>query len=301
MKKSVLFSLTIIFVLLLCACGKKDNTVKTKQNQPNEVVNSEKQEEDSAQNQSNDVAAPSEVVAPQEPAGEPVQIPSQSQNVSAPSNPSPKDNFLAAASVMGDYVTEMRENETSAKEKYVGKIYRLTGYVLGIHEDRAEISDFTVYLSKEELSQLTLKQRVTVVGKIDSLAKRTPEQMDHTPDIPKTEFHGVMSTAFFVTDTSTISGKLHFGYLKFVYESGKIEHNFGKKEYWSIRLDDAEGNTFYIRDTIPVNHVIGQEITSITLCGRTMHFGDKITISGKAYWGYDIACIKEVNLVSVDN
>lgn len=216
-----------------------------------------------------------------------------------------KEEMLACAVEIDDYASEMAENKLRAEEKYIGNVFYVTGGVSNIQSDCVDVGDFTVSLPTEEIIQLSSGQRITVVGRIDSLTAEESQEMYDGWSFTNTTYHGVMSNAYFVNDTYELSGTLIFYYKDLYGMNGKLErHNYGNPDYWEFGLDMVDDNViavgYSMKEDIPVNHVMGENIDTITISGTELHNKDKITVSAKIFYdnGY---ILKDVELISVDN
>ena len=96
---------------------------------------------------------------------------------------------------------ELVENIAKVKEQYVGKNYKVTGYVAYIMEDHVDlggIGGVRVYLSSDELAKLEQGTYVTVVGEFN----------DIVTDAFSGNIYITMKNAYFVTDEIEIEGKI---------------------------------------------------------------------------------------------
>ena len=216
-----------------------------------------------------------------------------------------KEEMLACAVEMDDYASEMAENKLRAEEKYIGNVFYVTGGVSNIQSDCVDVGDFTVSLPTEEIMQLSSGQRITVVGRLDSLTAEESQEMYDGWSFTNTAYHGVMSNAYFVNDTYELSGTLIFYYMDLYGVDGKLkQHNYGDPDYWAFGLDMVDDNViaveYSMKEDIPVDHVIGEDIDTVTISGTELHNKDKITVSAKILYnnGYTL---KDVELISVDN
>lgn len=202
-----------------------------------------------------------------------------------------KEEMLQKAVEIDDYRTEMIENLARAEEKYVGNIYYITGLVSDIGKNRLNVGDFTVYLPTEDIMKVSTGQKITVVGKIDSIA------------YDQQQCSGVMSDAYFVTDISEVTGILTFYYMKMMDIDGRNHNRDGNPAAWVIGLDMSDDNVIEVnydmKESILVNHVEGQNITAVQFGGQELANKTRITVSGKVFYENGGYVIKEAELVSV--
>lgn len=212
-----------------------------------------------------------------------------------------KEEMLATAVEMDDYAKEMEENKLRAEAKYIGNNYLVTGFVSNIESGHVDVGNFTVALPAEDIIQLTAGQKITVVGKIDSLVEETSQQTAMGTSYTETEYRGEMSNGYFVTDTFELSGTLIFYYKDLIDIDGRRRQNPGDKKYWTFGLDMVDNNvvavTYSMAEDIPVEHIPGKTIQTVTISNQELHNKDKITISAKIF-GKEL---QDIELISIDN
>lgn len=201
-----------------------------------------------------------------------------------------KDEMLADAVEIDDYEAEFADNKLRAEEKYVGNIYLVTGVVTGIESEYIEIDclistgfgTISVPLPKEDLMMLTTGQRVKIVGQFDSF---TEEEVDLGYGYTDTTYNGVMTNGYLVSDTFEMSGLLRMYYVSFRDINGNVSDQFGDESAWSIGLDITDDNVlavnYSLKNEIPVEHVLGQNVTSVQFGGQEIENLTKITVSAK--------------------
>lgn len=214
-----------------------------------------------------------------------------------------KDEMMQCAVEIDDYKSAMQENKARAEATYIGNVYYITGKVSNIESDHIDVGDFTVYLPREDIMQVSKGQQIKVVGKIDSLSYETvSDGWGGYYD----ECTGVMSSAYFVTDRFDVNGTLIMYYISLRDINGKTDNRYGVESAWEIGLDvvpDATREVYYhMEDEIPVNHVLGQKITTVEFGGQELKDGSQITVSAKLFWDANLKgyVLKEAELVSVN-
>lgn len=101
-----------------------------------------------------------------------------------------------------DLRTDIRENKARAEQAYIGNYYMITDFIREIDTDYIAMSDFYVYLPKEELLELNRYEKVTVVGKIDTLSGAPILEIDKRNN--RTIFE--IKDAHYVTNAHEITG-----------------------------------------------------------------------------------------------
>lgn len=250
MKRTISLLLALVLTLSLCACGG-----------------------------SNETSAPEEVQAPEtmeETAPEVVLL--------------TKDEILADAVEIGDYAAEFISNKLRAEETFIGKNFLVTGTVAEIQREYIVLTPFnnsgvgtmTVEMPTEEIMNLTTGQRIQIVGKFDSYAE---EEVDFGYGFTETAFNPLMTNGYLVKDVFEIRGIFRMYYMSLRDINGKTHMQWGEESAWSIGLDLSDDNVisveFSMKDQIPVEHVPGQDITSIEFCGFEIHDQDWVTVSAK--------------------
>ena len=113
---------------------------------------------------------------------------------------------------------------------------------------------------------------------------------------------GVMSNAYFVTDITEVTGTLTFYYMMLRDINGRNQNRDGNPEAWVIGLDMSDDNVteinYHMEESIPVNHVAGQNITTVQFGGQELANKTKTTVSGKVFYENDDYVIKDAELVS---
>lgn len=222
-----------------------------------------------------------------------------------------KEEMLAIAEeyTVIDIHNDSVKNLARAKQKYCNKTILLTGVVYDILEDHVELltSNYMyinshivdVYLPLDELVLVESGQRITVVGTI------TDDIIDKSESIGQRTYntkHYQMHNAYFVNDIYELTGTLRFYYMEYMDSNGKIHNRDGLPEEWVIGLaesDDSGVIRYHMEDSIPVNHVVGQTMTTVTFCDQKLRNYSKITVSGKILYKGDKIYLKEAELISV--
>ncbi len=201
-----------------------------------------------------------------------------------------KEEMLADAVEIDDYEAEFADNKLRAEEKYVGNIYLVTGSITSIESEYIEIDSListgfgtiSVALPREDLMTLTTGQRIEIVGQFESFVE---EEIDVGYGYTEKTYNGVMTNGYVVSDTFEISGLLRMYYVSFRDINGRVSDQYGDESAWSIGLDTTDDNvlavTYSLKDEIPVEHVPGQNITSVQFGGQEIENLTKITVSAK--------------------
>lgn len=274
MKKTILLLLALVLCLSMCACG--GNAATQTDVSAEETVSQPDIEHDSSETE-----ATAENTVPEEPQ-------------------MTKEEMLQVAVEIDDYRTEMMDNIARAEAKYVGNVYYITGHVSDISNDHLNVGDFTVYLPTEDIIKVSTGQKITVVGKIDSVSY---DEISDGWGGYILQCSGVMSNAYFVTDITEVTGTLTFYYMKLLDINGINQNRDGNPEAWVIGLDMSDDNVteinYHMEESIPVNHVAGQNITTVQFGGQELANKTRITVSGKVFYDNGDYVIKEAELVSV--
>lgn len=219
----------------------------------------------------------------------------------------PKDDLLAEAVEIGDFAAVFSANKLRAEEEYVGNVYYLTGSITAIESDHILLSSIRndamglgsamVMMPAEELIALTTGQRITVVGKVDAFSEN---DMDLGYGFSQKTYQIHMVSGYMVTDRFELSGKLLFYYMNLLDIDGRQHQNFGDPEYWAFGLDMTDDNviavTYSMKNDIPVEHVMGQNLDRVVISGTPLKNGTRITVSARIF-GSDL---RDVELVSID-
>lgn len=211
-----------------------------------------------------------------------------------------KEEMLEKAVEIDDYSSEMVANIVRAEAKYVGNIYYVTGLVNDITKDHLNVGDFTVYLPTEDILKLSTGQKITVVGRIDSIG------LEESGDPFGGSFKQcalVMKNAYFVTDITEVTGYVTFYYMMLMDIDGRNHNRDGNPEAWVAGLDLTDDNVievnYHMEDSIPVEHISGKSITSVQFGGQELTNGMRITVSGKVFQQNGDYVIEDAELVSV--
>lgn len=148
-----------------------------------------------------------------------------------------KEEMLAQAVEIDNLFDALDENPVKANEKYVGNIYLITGSVTNISSDKINIGAYSVPLSKEEILELDNEQRVTVVGKIESISWENGET------------HGVyLSNSYLVTgyyDTKGCLQEINNSY-KPAWNFLTPENNICKLVYFADGVDPSSLESYNV-------------------------------------------------------
>ena len=82
-----------------------------------------------------------------------------------------KEEMLETATALNlaELRNEFNENKVRAESTYIGNIFTFTDFVREIGTDCIAMSNFYVYLPKEEIIELNRYDMITIVGRIDNL------------------------------------------------------------------------------------------------------------------------------------
>ena len=170
------------------------------------------------------------------------------------------------------------ENKLNAEETYCGKLYQVTGYVQSIEAEYAVIgaldsplgnsapavgdgkpTSVDVYLSEEELKQLSTNEVVNVVGELTSI-----DPSGYT-----------MENACYVDNVITLTGEI----TNFVIDTGLNQHIMLVEE----KVPEYGGGMSYREYEYQVASVTAFEnMEEVTIDGVTAAEGDTVTITGTA-------------------
>lgn len=205
-----------------------------------------------------------------------------------------KEEMLANAVEIDDYEEEFESNKLRAEEKYIGNNYLVVGNIVSIESTHIEIKSIvnnteslgiiSVSLPEEDIMKLTTGQRVQVLGHFEAF---TEEEMVVGTTIPQTYYiyNGVMTNGYVITDIFEFSGLLRMSYLSYRDINGKVHQRYGDPSAWQIGLDTTDDNVLAVdlsmENEIPVDHILGQNITSVQFGGQEIANGTKITVSAK--------------------
>ena len=203
-----------------------------------------------------------------------------------------KDEMLASAVEIDNYEAEFASNKLRAEEKYIGNNYLVVGNIVGIESTHIEIQSIvdnsvslgiiSVSLPEEDLMKLTTGQRVQIVGNFESFSE---EEKDWGYGFTETIYNGVMTNGYVVADTFEFSGLLRMYYVDYRDIDGRVHHQYGDPSAWNIGLDTTDDNLLSVNlsmvNEIPVDHIEGQDITSVQFGGQEIANKTKITVSAK--------------------
>lgn len=140
-------------------------------------------------------------------------------------------------------ISDVISNKAKAEDLYVGKIFKVSGYVRNIDSNFCSLDedDLRVYLEKDILTKLTQGERITVVGKINNIIEKDGF------------YHFEMNYAYYVDNTFEITGSIE---------------NFGTDlngtAYCKIRDNDTQATVEVHLDKDTLNNLKkGDEITVI--------------------------------------
>lgn len=254
MKKAISIILAFIMLLSLAAC---DNGSKTTE------------KEESSQQSAFIIHS----AKPSEPEPEP----KPEDNLSPT-----KEEMIDMAIEIDNYEKAMKENLLRAKEKYIGNVYFVTGRVHDIDDEGVWVGNFKVSLPAEDIIRLDFGQKVTVVGKVESLSS----EVSNDGFFQTTIYSGEMSNGYLVQDTFELSGSIVFYYTGYRNLAGTyIDHTEGESQYWRFYLKTNE-NEYDLRQEFPVNHVVGQDIDELMILGKKIESGQKVRITAKIIYTY---------------
>lgn len=225
----------------------------------------------------------------------------------APVETLPPKDVLTGAVDIGDFGKEFSSNKLRAEEQYLDGIYLVTGSIEAIESDHIRLTSIagdttglstaTATLPAEELMALSTSQRVTVVGRVASVDEK---QIDLGYGFTQAAYQANLVGGYMMTDRFELSGKLLFYYMNLLDIDGRQHQNFGDPEYWAFGLDMTDDNviavTYSMKNDIPVEHVMGQNLDRVVISGTPLKNGTRITVSARIF-GSDL---RDVELVSVN-
>ena len=185
----------------------------------------------------------------------------------------------AENTTFSELLTALQENKLRAQDTYVGNIYTYSECVTAIEEDYAELSgSVKVYLPKADLMNLNVNEVIRVVGTIDSLDLTETSQMvngfEFTSSAPAVE----MKPACYIDNRFEVTGPVEMRYMLLVELSGNVVDQTGLESAWLFEMSSDMGSVD-LEQAIPVEHHVGQNITSLNIDGQEVANGDTITIS----------------------
>lgn len=205
---------------------------------------------------------------------------------------------------MEELYESISQNKVNAEETLKGKIFAFDGYVQQIESDyiifAANNASYTmkISLSKDDILDVVTDQKVSIVGELTTVGFEEESELGGFGPISITGCEA--ENAYITNDTYEVSGELTFRYLTLRDLDGRIHSQGGQEDDWyfGLTVPDATVETMIVslKEAIPVNHVPGQAINTITIDGTELKNGDNITISGKMKRGSMI----DVKLVSVN-
>lgn len=218
-----------------------------------------------------------------------------------------KDEIMATAVEIDNYEAEFIGNKLRAEEKYIGNNYIVTGNVAAIDSDHIEIQPIvdnvicfghlSVELPKEEIMELTTGQKVQIAAQFSSF---TEEEMDMGYGFTETVYNGIMTNGYIISDKFEVSGLLRMYYIDYRDIDGRVHHQYGDESKWSIGLDVTDDNVlavnFSLKGEIPVDHVAGENITSVQFGGQEIANETNITVYARIIGG-DLV---DAELVSIE-
>ena len=120
-----------------------------------------------------------------------------------------KEELLSSAKVFNrnTYMDDCRANLLRAEEKYVGKIFKLTGVVKEINVDSCVLyNDVIVPLDKDTLKKLTVDKSICIVGRVGEIKHEEITMQAGLGTATTHYYYLVMDQAYYLGDISEFSG-----------------------------------------------------------------------------------------------
>ncbi len=192
------------------------------------------------------------------------------------------EDMLAVAQPVtyGELLNALQENRLRAQDTYQGNTYLYTECVTAIEDDYAELSGTVkVYLPRDTLAGLNVDQRIQVVGVIDTIdlaeQSSTAAGYEFQSSAPAVE----LRDAYVVTDTFEVTGPIEMRYMDLYNQYGQLlEVQTGLASAWLFEMDTDIGE-IDLAPAIPVEHVLGQNISQLYIGDQLVSNGDTVTIS----------------------
>lgn len=192
--------------------------------------------------------------------------------------------YIAKELTFQEINEEMENNQTRAKEKYIGNVYLITGYIKEfkgnniILEDNGN-SDIIVTLSKEEIMNLDNGQKVMIVGKFNDFKSNKETKQIGDGSYTEETYTLYMKNAYIEKDNFTITGTIsipELQYYLYSYITGKqtLEKHTIDEWYCSV-------NGIDITDFAGTKKFTTNENEESTISNVSVKDGDTVTIKGK--------------------
>lgn len=200
-----------------------------------------------------------------------------------------KEDLLAEAKELNntDFYDDVMNNQVKAEDTYKGKPFIITGVAHDISSSSVKVGQFKVNLSRDEIVKLDDKQVVTVVGIIkDFKIVEGSGSVAGTTYTSKT-VEAELQNSYLVSDTQEITGTIEMYYMDIYSSSGKATKRTGQPEAWWLAVvTGSVGSSpeYHLEDAVPVTHTKGKDITKVTISGKEVVSGSKITIKGKVFY-----------------
>ncbi len=200
-----------------------------------------------------------------------------------------KEDLLAEAKELNNntFFQDVMNNQVKAEDTYKGKTFIITAPVSDISSSSVIVGQFKVSLSRDEIVKLDNKQVVTVVGIIKDF-----KIVESSESVAGTTFtsrivEGELQNGYLVSDTQEITGTIKMYYMDIYSSSGKATKRTGQSEAWWLAVvTGSVGSSpeYHLEDAVPVTHTKGVDITKVTISGKEVTSGSKITIKGKVFY-----------------
>ncbi len=223
-----------------------------------------------------------------------------------------KEKMLAVANdiKLEDFESEIKSNQTRAKEKYINNCYIITGYIQDFQDNSIIIYDSDNYYSdthrtkikanllKKDIKLLDKNQKVTIVGKISNIDFSKEDSIVGGARFDYDVANIEMKNAYINKDIFEITGVVDVSdeYKLVSSYSGKIGKTKRELKEWYCHIGDYDITEFaetknFVNDRVEKNIVFGTEITdgnSVTITGKVFN----ITSNNAKYQIKDLKSIK---------
>lgn len=183
-----------------------------------------------------------------------------------------------------DINEEMENNQTRAKEKYIGNVYLITGYIKEFNDNKIILKDtgnseIVVTLSKEEIINLDNGQKVMIVGKFNDFKSNKETKQLGGGSYTEETYTLYMKNAYIEKDNFTITGTISIPELQYYLYS----HITGKQTLEKHTIDEwyCSVDGIDITDFAETKKFTTNENEKSTISNVSVKDGDTVTIKGK--------------------
>ena len=197
-----------------------------------------------------------------------------------------KSDMLAVAEELSfeDLNEEMTNNQTRAKEKYIGNVYLITGYVKEFNGNNVVIHDtgnaeVIATLAKQEINMLDKGQKVAIVGKFNDFEYNEETKPLGAGSYTQKTYTLKMKNAYIEKDIFTITGTVEIPD-KYYYLYSSIT---GKRTYETHDISEwyCSVNGCDITEFAEVKKFTTSENEESTILNVSLKDDDIVTIKGK--------------------